>query len=36
MQPPRCDPLPLWRFLEVTSKTRVVVPYDVSKLWFSE
>jgi endonuclease YncB( thermonuclease family) len=30
------DPLPLWRLFEVASKTRVVVPYDVNKLRFSE
>lgn len=30
------SPVPLWRIFEVVSKTKVVVPYDVTKLWFSE
>lgn len=30
------DPMPLWQLFEVRSKTLVAVPYDVTKLWFSE
>lgn len=29
-------PMRLWQLFEVVSKTKVAVPYDVSKLWFSE
>jgi endonuclease YncB( thermonuclease family) len=29
-------PVPLWRLFEVVSTRKVVVPYDVAKLWFSE
>lgn len=30
------DAIPLWRLFEKISRTKVAVPYDVSKLWFSE
>lgn len=30
------DPLPLWKLFVAVSKTKVAVPYDVTKLWFSE
>ena len=29
-------PMRLWQLFEVVSKAKVAVPYDVSKLWFSE
>lgn len=30
------EPIPLWQLFEVASAKKVVVPYDVTKLWFSE
>lgn len=30
------SPVPLWRLFEVVSTTKVAVPYDVTRLWFSE
>lgn len=36
VQGARRDPIPLWQLFEVKSKSKVHVPYDVTKLWFSE
>lgn len=30
------NPTPLWQLFEVVSTRKVAVPYDVTKLWFSE
>lgn len=30
------SPVPLWKLFEPVSQTRVAVPYDVTRLWFSE
>lgn len=31
-----CAPIPLWRLFVVVNTKQVAVPYDVTKLWFSE
>lgn len=36
VQGARPSPIPLWQLFEVASTRKVVVPYDVTKLWFSE
>ena len=30
------SPVPLWRLFEIVNTTKVAVPYDVTRLWFSE